>query len=57
MVENTTFPKNVAVWPKWMLFDPRHQGDFTFQCRRPYAPYQLRGHLLRTHITSKIWGR
>ena len=34
------FPKDVAVWPKWMRFDRRHREDFTLQCtcRRPYAP-------------------
>ena len=35
------YPKDVAVWPKWTLFDRRHRGDFTFQSRRPYAPSRL----------------
>ena len=28
------FPKDIAVWPKWMRFDRCHRGDFTlhYQC-------------------------
>ena len=32
------FPKDIAVWPKWTRFDRQNRGDFTLQCRRPYAP-------------------
>ena len=32
------FPKDIAVWPKWTRFDLQNRGDFTLQCRQPYAP-------------------
>ena len=51
------FPKDVALWPKWTRFDRRHRGDFSLQCRRPYALYRLRRRLLRTHITSLVRAR
>ena len=53
----TLLSKNVAVWPKWTRFALRYRGDFTLQCRRPYAPYRLRRRLFRTHITSQMRGR
>ena len=27
------FPKDIAVWPKWMRFDRCHRGDFTLHCQ------------------------
>ena len=27
------FPKDIAVWPKWMCFDRCHRGDFTLHCQ------------------------
>ena len=52
-----SFPKDVAVWPKWMRFDRQHREDFTLQCRRPYAAYRLPRGLLRTCTTIQIRGR
>ena len=40
-IRTHSFPKDVAVWPKWMRFDRCHRGDFTLQCHRPYDPYRL----------------
>ena len=38
----------------WTRFNRRHRGDFTLQCRRPYAPYRLRRQLLRTHKLKRM---
>ena len=30
-IRTHSFPKDVAVWPKWMHFDRCRRGDFTLQ--------------------------